>query len=465
MHARAREHPVLINGVGIAASPLSRVVSGQEPTADAPCAEHVPFLFPAGSFSLHWLQAVGDRLLCSSRCRRLFLSSISTPPRSGDSRSHPRRPLLLLLLLLQRRHCSARRFNTRSSANGSGSAGNVVVPVKAFTKLAEAVRLIGVPVNSLSNLVRETDGGRQQSHKSGFALRDCETGRLHVFQKKTDAMISYPMLRDAAARLGGKAAQVRLELESVEPVAAPPRGPAVLAAFRAALQAACDAAEQPSCSSSPSSSSLSSSPSPPPTPAVAPAAVAQQQQPRLPVVAVLGHINHGKTTLLDRIAGTDFTSFEVAGITQHIRAVQVEFPDHADDDGDDGGNDDDQKPAAVPALSPPAITFVDTPGHVAFSHSRFVGAEAADLALVLCAVNEGPQPQTLDALRAAVRCSTPVLLVLTKSDLLPRGDSGSGGGGDHGGDAYYSDGHNHHDCDSFDLDEGEGEDDDDGVDG
>ena len=154
-------------------------------------------------------------------------------------------------------------------------------------------------------------------------------------------------------------------------------------------------------------------------------------------IAIIAHVDHGKTTLLDRIAGTDFTSFEVANITQHIRAVQVNFKEedvdkagqartdgagyhNGDGDGAGSGYDDDDDEEEEDALEPipHALTFIDTPGHVAFSHSRYVGAAAADLCIVLCAIDEGPLPQTVDALRAAVQFGTPVLPVLTKADLL-----------------------------------------------
>ncbi len=94
--------------------------------------------------------------------------------------------------------------------------------------------------------------------------------------------------------------------------------------------------------------------------------------------------------------------------------------------------------SASAALVPQTLTFVDTPGHVAFSHSRFVGAEAADLCLVLCAVDEGPQPQTIDALAAARQFGVPVMPVLTKTDLLVAVEeegAGAGGGGRGGGGA------------------------------
>eukprot|EP00750_Incisomonas_marina_P007749 INCI15040.4.p1 GENE.INCI15040.4~~INCI15040.4.p1 ORF type:complete len:676 (-),score=127.79 INCI15040.4:1758-3785(-) len=269
-----------------------------------------------------------------------------------------------------------------------------VVKVKPFMKFAEAARALGVTKNRLAALVRVTEDGQQLSHRSGFAVHDAGTGRLHVYASKNEAILSLESLKDAAARSGSA---VEVVCERIEPTPAPHDGRAVLETLRTT-----DGSMPPLSWYAEHAASGGNS-----------SAVATSQ---LPVVCVLGHIDHGKTTLLDCIAGTNFTSFEVAKITQHIRAVQVDFPDD---------NPSDTMVEASPRHSSNmgrfanSLTFIDTPGHIAFSHSRFVGAQAADLCLVLCAVDEGPQAQTLDAFRAAVEFGTPVLPVITKSDLLP----------------------------------------------
>lgn len=115
-------------------------------------------------------------------------------------------------------------------------------------------------------------------------------------------------------------------------------------------------------------------------------------QPRPPIVTILGHVDHGKTTLLDALRKTDVAAREAGGITQSIGASQIETPE---------GN----------------VTFIDTPGHAAFSSMRQRGAKVADIAILVVAASEGPMPQTKEALEYIRHSETPFIVVFTKMDL------------------------------------------------
>lgn len=112
---------------------------------------------------------------------------------------------------------------------------------------------------------------------------------------------------------------------------------------------------------------------------------------RPPIVAVLGHVDHGKTSLLDAIRETNVVGKESGGITQHIGAYQVEK---------DGRK----------------ITFLDTPGHAAFEKMREQGAQVTDIALILIAADDGVKPQTVEAVNHAKKAETPMIVVITKID-------------------------------------------------
>jgi translation initiation factor IF-2 len=117
-----------------------------------------------------------------------------------------------------------------------------------------------------------------------------------------------------------------------------------------------------------------------------------------PVVVVLGHVDHGKTSLLDYIRKTNIAEKETGKITQHIGAYEVRFRDKK-------------------------ITFIDTPGHEAFSQMRSCGAQVADIALVVVAANEGIKPQTKEVLKQIQEIGLPYIIAVNKSDLLDQNGS------------------------------------------
>lgn len=113
---------------------------------------------------------------------------------------------------------------------------------------------------------------------------------------------------------------------------------------------------------------------------------------RPPIVTVMGHVDHGKTTLLDAIRKTNVASGEHGGITQHIGAYQVEFKDQL-------------------------ITFIDTPGHAAFEQMRSRGADAADVVILVVAANDSVKPQTIEAIKHIKNANKPIIVAITKVDF------------------------------------------------
>lgn len=131
---------------------------------------------------------------------------------------------------------------------------------------------------------------------------------------------------------------------------------------------------------------------------------------RQPIVCVLGHVDHGKTTILDAIRGTYVARREAGGITQRIGATNVDVASIEKDT---------KKLLGGKSLKIPGLLFIDTPGHVAFANMRARGGALADIAILVVDINEGLKPQTVESINILKKFKTPFIIVANKIDMIP----------------------------------------------
>lgn len=137
---------------------------------------------------------------------------------------------------------------------------------------------------------------------------------------------------------------------------------------------------------------------------------------RTPIVAVLGHVDHGKTTILDKIRKTRVAAKEAGGITQHIGATEIPIK----------LIEEICKDIWKPTIKLPGLLFIDTPGHKAFTSLRKRGGALADLAILVIDINEGVMPQTEEALSILRTFKTPFVIAANKIDKIPGWQSREG---------------------------------------
>ncbi len=133
-------------------------------------------------------------------------------------------------------------------------------------------------------------------------------------------------------------------------------------------------------------------------------------QTRAPIVTILGHVDHGKTTLLDFIRKSSVAAKEHGGITQHIGAYQISVQATGNRQQEEGNS-------KLSTVASSLITFIDTPGHAAFEKMRSRGAKVADIAVLVIAADDGIMPQTVEAIKHIQDAKVPMIVALSKIDV------------------------------------------------